>query len=179
MDSNSLILLDCTLRDGGYYNSWDFDKEIVNRYLHSIATAGINVIEIGFRNPAKNKFLGAFAYCRDYFLQQLPLPEQCKIAVMIDAKDFSGDTKTIITKVDELFSKKTQSPVDIVRICSQLEGIKTAETLAKRLNELGYQICVNLMQIAGKNSEQISNAIKEINKWNAVDILYFADSLGS
>ena len=26
-------LLDCTLRDGGYYNSWDFPHELIERYL--------------------------------------------------------------------------------------------------------------------------------------------------
>ena len=26
-------ILDCTLRDGGYYNNWDFSKDLVNDYL--------------------------------------------------------------------------------------------------------------------------------------------------
>ena len=26
-------LLDCTLRDGGYYTNWDFDKNLVRGYL--------------------------------------------------------------------------------------------------------------------------------------------------
>ena len=30
---NKIKILDCTLRDGGYYNNWDFSKEIVNDYL--------------------------------------------------------------------------------------------------------------------------------------------------
>ena len=71
-----LTVLDCTLRDGGYYNSWDFDVETVTRYLQSISTAGVDVIEIGFRYPPRNKFLGAFAYCREHFLKRLPLPQQ-------------------------------------------------------------------------------------------------------
>ncbi len=31
-----MILVDCTLRDGGYYNKWDFDKNLVNDYLQAI-----------------------------------------------------------------------------------------------------------------------------------------------
>ena len=30
---NKIKLLDCTLRDGGYYNNWDFSKELVDDYL--------------------------------------------------------------------------------------------------------------------------------------------------
>ena len=31
-------LLDCTLRDGGYYTNWDFDKELVKNYCKSMIT---------------------------------------------------------------------------------------------------------------------------------------------
>ena len=31
MDSNVKIL-DCTLRDGGYYNNWDFSFDLVGAY---------------------------------------------------------------------------------------------------------------------------------------------------
>ena len=29
MNNNKIKILDCTLRDGGYYNNWDFDYEVV------------------------------------------------------------------------------------------------------------------------------------------------------
>ena len=44
----ALKILDCTLRDGGYYNNWDFDLPFINRYLSSIAAAQVDVAEIGF-----------------------------------------------------------------------------------------------------------------------------------
>ena len=34
-----LKILDCTLRDGGYYNNWDFDQELVEVYLKSMEKA--------------------------------------------------------------------------------------------------------------------------------------------
>lgn len=179
MRTDYTTILDCTLRDGGYYNAWDFNKELVNRYLQSVSAAGIDVIEIGFRSPPKNKFFGAFAYCRDYFLEQLSLPDKCKIAVMTDAKDFADDSKNAISKIDELFQKKSNSPVDIVRICCLLNGVASAENISKRLNELGYQVCFNIMQIAGKSQKDIAKAVKQIASWQAIEILYFADSLGS
>ena len=27
------VLLDCTLRDGGYYNNWDFSTDLIENYL--------------------------------------------------------------------------------------------------------------------------------------------------
>ena len=42
-------LLDCTLRDGGYYNNWNFPKLLINNYLSAIAETKIDYVEIGFR----------------------------------------------------------------------------------------------------------------------------------
>ena len=41
------ILIDCTLRDGGYYNKWDFESSLIKKYLYAVAAAGINFVEIG------------------------------------------------------------------------------------------------------------------------------------
>ena len=51
-------LLDCTLRDGGYYNNWDFSKDLVNDYLKAIADSGIKYVELGFRSLKENKLNG-------------------------------------------------------------------------------------------------------------------------
>ena len=44
-----LKVLDCTLRDGGYYNNWKFSKSQILEYLDSIHQSNIDFIEIGFR----------------------------------------------------------------------------------------------------------------------------------
>ena len=54
-------LLDCTLRDGGYYNDWKFDDTKVEEYLKKVYLAKIDVVEIGFRFLNSNKNLGKLA----------------------------------------------------------------------------------------------------------------------
>ena len=46
--TSNLKILDCTFRDGGYYNNWDFDKNIVRKYINSMSTSGVDYVEIGF-----------------------------------------------------------------------------------------------------------------------------------
>jgi len=49
------ILLDCTLRDGGYYNAWDFGKETVDEYIKAVNALPVDYIEVGYRNkPSKD-----------------------------------------------------------------------------------------------------------------------------
>ena len=71
---SKLKVLDCTLRDGGYYNNWDFNESIVNNYLSAMSKAKVDIVEIGFRFLPQNKFLGKFAYSEDDYLNSLSLP---------------------------------------------------------------------------------------------------------
>ena len=40
-------ILDCTLRDGGYYTNWDFKPQTVDKYLKAMEELPIDYIEIG------------------------------------------------------------------------------------------------------------------------------------
>jgi len=153
--SKPVTLLDCTFRDGGYYNSWDFDPKIVSRYLQSIEMAGVDAIEIGFRFPPKKKFLGAFAYSTDHFLRKLALPKNCLVAVMVNAKDFLSYDGGPVVAVKDLFTNEADSPLNMVRIASHLDGLSEAQPIAEELKRLGYTLAVNLMQIASKTSDEI------------------------
>ncbi|EBK2060028.1 4-hydroxy-2-ketovalerate aldolase, partial [Salmonella enterica subsp. enterica serovar Typhi] len=41
-------LLDCTLRDGGYVNNWDFGYQNIKMITKRLAEAKIDIIECGF-----------------------------------------------------------------------------------------------------------------------------------
>ena len=88
MEKQKITLLDCTLRDGGYYNNWDFDPELVKLYLKSMAEASMDVVEIGFRSPPKNSFMGPYVYAMDDFLENLPLAKNILNGAMLNAKEY-------------------------------------------------------------------------------------------
>ena len=41
-------VLDCTLRDGGYINNWEFGKHTICSILDKLESSGIDIIECGF-----------------------------------------------------------------------------------------------------------------------------------
>ena len=47
-------ILDCTLRDGGYYTNWDFDDALVTTYIKAMNQLPIEYIELGYRNVPSN-----------------------------------------------------------------------------------------------------------------------------
>ena len=174
----SVKVLDCTLRDGGYYSNWCFEDSLVKNYIQSIKKSKIDFMEIGFRNLKEKSFLGPYAYSKEDILVKFFNKRTKNIAVMIDAKDFIGNNSDIKKKINSLFLAKKNSLVSIVRIATQLSEIKNCRFLSNFLKELGYFVVLNLMQIGNKSNKEIEDAGKIINSWNSVEVLYFADSIG-
>jgi len=175
----TLKILDCTFRDGGYYNDWYFEPKTVQRYLSSMASSGIDIVEIGFRMPPQANFCGPYAYCTDDFLRGLDIPAKLTICVMINAKDFISPKKYAKDMVLESFSHASTSPVKVVRIAAHFRELKESQEIAKSLHELGYLVGFNLMQSTGKSPQELAGAAKEIASWNCIQVLYFADSFGN
>lgn len=50
-NNNAIKILDCTLRDGGYLNTWDFGEENISGVVELLYKTGIDYIECGFYNP--------------------------------------------------------------------------------------------------------------------------------
>jgi len=174
-----ICILDCTFRDGGYYNKWDFDISLVQKYLHSVDRANIDIIELGFRNFPKDKFLGAFAYTTDIYIDTLNISDNVSVGVMIDASEILNSPFSIDEAIDILFQAKEKSRVDLVRIASHFDYVDQCNRIVIALKKLGYQVALNLMQANAKSNDELSLTAKLVQSWKILDVLYFADSIGS
>ena len=115
--NKKIQILDCTLRDGGYYNNWDFDAEILERYLASMADAQIDYVELGLRQ-LKNESFGARTYTTSEFLSRINLPEGPTYGGMIDAKTILTADGSHTENIDELFLDSKNEKIDLVRIAA-------------------------------------------------------------
>lgn len=174
-----MYILDCTLRDGGYYNNWDFKPEVVDAYLNAMASANIDYVELGLRNFPKVGFDGPFAYTTEAFIQSLNLPEGPKYGVMVDAKTILDSGMSIQQAIDALFVEAKQSPIELVRVAAHFHEVEHSEAIIDALKEKGYTVGYNLMQAGGKPDEIIADKARIAANWRDLDCLYFADSLGN
>lgn len=172
-------ILDCTLRDGGYYNNWDFDEKLVNDYLQTLDSLQIDFVEIGFRTLKDDSFKGAFAHSTDNYLNSLNIPEglKNKIGVMINGSEIANP-KTQIDCLEKLFKPKTKSPVSLVRIACHIHEFNNCLPASNWLKKNGYLVGFNLMQISDCSKKEITSYAKNASTF-PIDVLYFADSLGS
>lgn len=171
-------LLDCTLRDGGYYNSWDFSESLIQQYLTAMQTSGVNTVELGLRSLKNSVFNGACAYTTDEFLFSLSLPDTLTIGVMINASELLGDVS--LTEVLELLFPlaASESPVDLVRVACHVHEFSQALPAVIWLKERGYLVGFNLMQVANCSESEIKALARQAAQY-PLDVLYFADSMGS
>ncbi len=175
----SINILDCTLRDGGYYNNWDFDNDLYTNYLEKIALSNVDFVELGLRNFPKDDFLGAFAYTTEDFLNSISLPNGPVYGVMVDAKTILSSNLAIKDAISRLFVDSKNSKIGLVRVAAHFNEVDKCEDIVNALHDLGYMVGLNLMQAGGKDSDIILEKVKLISNWDSLDVLYFADSLGN
>ena len=85
MIRENLKLLDCTLRDGGYYNNWDFSLDLVKDYMKAISLSGVKYIELGCKSFSSKSFRGSNWYTTENYINSLTIPNNLKISVMVNA----------------------------------------------------------------------------------------------
>jgi 4-hydroxy 2-oxovalerate aldolase len=174
----SLTLLDCTLRDGGYYNNWDFSKELVNDYLKAIADSGIKFVEIGFRSLKENKLNGPNFFSRDNYIDILNIPKSLKIGVMINISEIINSKDDYSKILKNLFQSNKKSKINFIRLATHFSEVSEAIKICKILKKKKFRVIINLMQITEQSEANIISAIKKINDAKP-SVLYFADSLGA
>ena len=174
-------ILDCTLRDGGYYNNWNFDKNVIEDYFEKINNSNIDVIEIGFRFLKKNSFFGPFAYSNENFIKKLKISKKIDVAVMINASDVIELSKSMshLNIIKKFFTAKKKSIIKYFRVATHFSEIKLIIPFLRLINKHGYKVIVNIMQCSNKKYSDFKFVTDTLNKLNFVKVLYFADSLGS
>jgi len=174
----TIKILDCTLRDGGYYNNWDFSKDLVNDYLKAISESGIKNVEIGFRSLKENKLNGPNFFSTDNYINILKIPKNLNIGVMVNVSELISFKQNYSKILDKIFSNKDKSKINFVRLASHFSEIKEVVKICKIIKSKGYFVAINLMQITEQSEKNIIEASKEISQAKP-DVLYFADSLGA
>lgn len=169
-------ILDCTLRDGGYYTNWDFDKDLVDEYIYTMNDLPIDYIEIGYRSPSQNQYLGEYFYTPIETLERIrkQLNPSIKIAIMFNTKD--------VEDVNELQNLllHCEDKIDMVRFAVSSKNIYKAVQFAKRVKELGFEVALNLMYLSQKDTDEIINEVNFILDYvENIDFIYLVDSYGA
>lgn len=164
-------ILDCTLRDGGYYTNWDFSSDLVNAYVRAMNALPVDYLEVGYRNKPSKEYLGKFGYSPVSELCRIRENSTKKIAVMLNEKNtVQSDLETLLKPVCGL--------VDMVRLAVDPKNFDRAVSLAESVKKMGFEVGFNTMYMSKWNSEY-KGFIQKLSRINGVaDLFCMVDSFG-
>lgn len=164
------MLLDCTLRDGGYYTDWDFNDQLIDTYFRVMNQLPVDYLEIGYRSRALKKYLGEYFYCPEYVLEKARDSSSKKLAIILNQKDFPlEDVGSVLLPV--------QKYLDLVRIAVNPNSFDSALKLAEELKSHQFSVAFNVMYLS--SWKENVGFLKKLSKTSGlIDFFYMVDSYG-
>lgn len=164
VELGKIYLLDCTLRDGGYVNNWQFGEETIRGFGKKIAQTGIEIYEVGFmKGDTYNPNVALFPDTESFKNVISPKKENLLYVGMLD---MSAPIPL------ERIAPYDGTSIDGIRVIFKKEKIDEAYKYCKKIQELGYFISVNFV---GTDLYSDKEFIEGIEKFN--DLHPFAVSI--
>ncbi|MCG8699924.1 MAG: aldolase catalytic domain-containing protein [Bacteroidales bacterium] len=173
MYKKEIKVLDCTIRDGGLMNNWNFSDDFVRGIYQACVDSGIDYMEIGYKSSEKaysRKEVGCWKFCDEKDLRRIVGDNNTslKLSAMAD-----------IGRIEpEDIQDASDSVIDMIRVAAYVHQIDKAIWLAEHCMDKGYEVTINLMAISTVMEKDLEEALSDIEK-SRVPVFYLVDSFGS
>ncbi|MDD6056271.1 MAG: aldolase catalytic domain-containing protein [Helicobacteraceae bacterium] len=161
-------ILDCTLRDGGYVNDFNFREDSIKIIISELVKSRVDYIEVGFLQNTKKPYQNTIFTSIDEIKPLLP-------------KDLSGVrifAMVVYGKFDiSKLPHKSECMLDGIRITFKKEETKEALNYIKAVQKLGYKVSVNPTGINQYSDLELLELINLVNKYE-LDLFAIVDTLG-
>lgn len=152
----SIKLLDCTLRDGGYINEWNWGYESARDIIETLAKADVDIVEVGFLKNVK-QYDPNVTVCSSIDDLNKLLPETSRNTIF-SAMAIQSDY--------DIHKLKTYqgTGIEMIRITAHDYDIDEGMLFAKKVKEKGYKISINPINIMGYSDEQVLRILEQVNE---------------
>lgn len=155
-------LLDCTFRDGGYYNDWSFSDEVVEAYL--VLFDYVKNVEIGYIGK-QNRF-GKVSLVDYLFFNNIN--PSVDLYLMFDFCNFNANKDVI----KEFFNVNCN-----FRVAVNFDKVLSSKSVLDYI-KLNNKVSLNLAKFNLLPIDDFKAVIHELNTWDCIDTICLADSFG-
>ena len=166
---NTIRVLDCTLRDGGYCNDWRFGRTNITKIISGLLESGLDIIECGFLTEKE-----AYSPDRTKFntIEQIGrlLPEGCsdgRIVAMMNCGDFD------VSNLPE-----NDGTLDGIRYAFHKKDVDKAVADCKFIMGKGYKVYMQPMVSLCYSDREFLDLIEKANNLSPY-AFYIVDSFGT
>ena len=148
-------ILDCTLRDGGYVNDWEFSRKAFDDIIINLQEVGIDIIEVGMmvKNSAE-KFTTKFSS-----FDKIPDLPRIKDTNSIFTVMFTyGEAKGV--NVPE----RKPDGVEAIRLAYFKNDYRESLKLAEEFKQKGYDVFLQAMATFMYSERELQEMIEQVNR---------------
>ncbi len=166
----NIKILDCTLRDGGYVNNWEFSQSQISKIISALEKANIDIIELGYLDDRKGNSINSTLFDSVFSVDRAlgDLAQKVQKVVMIDLFAFD---------IDKLPSQ-SNTKINGIRLAFHKKDINDALAAAKKIIDLGYQLFFQPMVTKNYTDDDFLALIMRVKQLN-IHAFYVVDSFGS
>jgi hypothetical protein len=175
LNMNKIKVLDCTLRDGGYVNNWEFSTENTKEIIKSLINSKVEIVECGFVSQKQGKAKDSTQFISlnqvNELLNSLEVDlSETEFCVMINKGEYD---------LNDLpkFNPETDSVIGIRYAFHKKEWREALEDVNLMIIK-GYNVYVQAMVTLSYSDFEILEMITETNKYD-VYAMYIVDSFGA
>ncbi|MCB2296791.1 aldolase catalytic domain-containing protein [Clostridium tagluense] len=167
---SKILMLDCTLRDGGYINDWQFGKEAIFDIEKKLVSTGVDIVEIGFlKNEIYNPNRTVFSDEKQIEDIIAPKNKDVLYAAMVEVMN---------PLPIEYISQRTDTSIDIIRVIVWKRLLKEGFEYCKAITEKGYKVCVQPARVDQYSQQEFVEMVELFNNLNPMAV-YIVDSWGT
>lgn len=153
---SDIKLLDCTLRDGGYVNDWNFGHDNLISIFERLVDAEIDIIEIGFLDERRpfdiNRSIMPDTDCVEKIYGNLDR----KHTMIVGMIDYGTCSLEQIKPCEESF-------LDGIRVIFKKHLREQAMSFCHELKEKGYKVFAQLVSVTSYSDEEMLDLINLAN----------------
>ena len=159
MRQKQLKLLDCTLRDGGFVNDWNFGHANIVNIFERLISSGVDVLEIGLLDER-----------RPFDRNRTIMPDTESADRIFERLDKSGTM--IVGMIDygtcpiSRLSPCADSFIDGIRVIFKKHVMEEAIDFCRQVKELGYEVFVQAVSITSYTDPELLRLISLVNALN-------------
>lgn len=150
-------LLDCTLRDGGYLNDWNFGHNNLISIFERLVDANVDMIEIGFLDDRRdfdiNRSIMPDTDCVGKIYGKLD-KKQAMVVGMIDYGTCSIDN----------IKPSSESYLDAIRVIFKKHLREEALAYCAKLKRKGYKVFAQLVSVTSYEDKEMMDLIRIANE---------------
>lgn len=166
-------VIDCTVRDGGLMNKWQFDDAFVCKVYKALTEAGVDYMEIGYlssESAFSRDEVGPWKFCAEEDVCRIvgAGEKRIKLSAMADIGRIEYDD----------IPPKSESSLDMVRVACYIHQVDAAIDLAHHCMDKGYEATINVMAVSTVGLRDLDEGLEDLAK-SRVPVIYLVDSFGA